>query len=502
MTSTTEPVLLTLARAATALDAAAVPPDVLRLARLAHLAAAGARRAAAATGFGKAWRAPSAPGAPPGGARAERAARAATDAGLLARHWADDPQLGGRVNLGALPAAWAWAGEGRLGALLGATVAAHELAGRVGLAAVAAPRAAEVAGWVPALAAGVVMARLEGLPPEELARAAAATLQGARRRGLLRPLAALDPAPEALGADAVHAALYGLAAPGSLLALDEGQPVWGELCGRPLRGALDPARRPWLLRTLVVSPTPGALAAQVGVQAVAEILTRHVKAADKRLRADQVEKIELSVPFPAWAAAEAAAALTGPGSLGTSLPRLLGLLVAHHELTPALLEGEDSSRAEDAAWVASTVVVRHDWPQSFAMVRALAEAAPETFGGLGAGDYRAIRAQLKAAGGWPRWTPAEVPTALQARPDRVLRAVMGRGAAAEPFRWHLPVRVRLYTNRGGWWPERRGLPRGTVAGGDLEAAALARFGDDDRARRLLDAPLDMPAAEWVGELLT
>jgi hypothetical protein len=156
--------------------------------------------------------------------------------------------------------------------------------------------------------------------------------------------------------------------------------------------------------------------------------------------------------------------------------------IVFHELTPALCDdGALASRADELAAVASRVAVVHDWGLSFGTVEGATSSLGPLLAGFGPADYRALRGRLKPAGAWPTWTVEELPDAASARPDRILAALLGkRGtlaqAAVHPYAWQLPVRIKLYTNRGGWWPERRSRPEGTVAGGDLESVALARFG--------------------------
>ena len=70
--------------------------------------------------------------------------------------------------------------------------------------------------------------------------------------------------------------------------------------------------------------------------------------------------------------------------------------------------------------------------------------------------------------------------------------VPGHGSP-EKFRWEEPVEVKLYTNRGGWWPERRALPRGV--GEDAEAV-----GSEKGALTPLSADSVVTATDWLAEL--
>jgi hypothetical protein len=64
----------------------------------------------------------------------------------------------------------------------------------------------------------------------------------------------------------------------------------------------------------------------------------------------------------------------------------------------------------------------------------------------------------------------------------------------------VPVEIKLYTTRGGWWPERRALPAGSAATGDIEAVALHKHGGADAAA-LADVNAASDGARWVKELL-
>lgn len=475
--------LLRLAADARALRSAAIPGDVARLARLQHLAAAGATRAARATRAG----------ARLAGDPVDRAA------GLLARFAWDDPILGGRAPLGALPWLWHHADGHTLDELLTATVAANELAGRIGLATLAGEALGAPSLVAPVAAGATALALLTGRDEAGVAASVSGALSAARRSGLHSPLDRFDADPAGLGREIVRLVRRGVDDPGSTTLLDEGHPFWEEACARPLPGALH--LDGWLTRTLVVSPEPGLASTHVAVQAVGEILRRHVKAAEKRLRPDQVDRVEIRVSLPVWAHDTAARPHEGALALTASIARLVAVRVAFHELTPALLDdGALADRADELATLASAVDVAHDWGLTTTALRATAAQLPPLTG-LGLADYRAVRARLKPAGAWPRWMPEELPDLARARPDLAVAALRGGPTALGAAPWSLPVRVKLYTTRGGWWPERRAVPEGTVQGGDLEAVALRKFGDDARAAELLALPGSTPAATFLAGLL-
>ena len=233
-----------------------------------------------------------------------------------------------------------------------------------------------------------------------------------------------------------------------------------------------------------------------------------MKAADKRLRAEQVEKIEVRVGLLPWAMDQAAAGVDSraPGALAWSIKRAVGVLVARHALRPEDLTAEAlAEKAADSEHVASRVEVVHDWALSLSTAESFTRTLGPLFARLSPLQLRQVRTRLKEAGGWPRWHREDLLPIVRARPDRVLRNLRARhgdlgDVDLSAFRWPIPVEIKLYTTRGGWWPERRSLPLGSVATGDLEAVALAKHGGAD-ALALADTDGGSDAATWVRGLL-
>jgi 2-methylcitrate dehydratase PrpD len=505
--------ILSLAEWARSVRPADIPDDVLRLARLQHIGAAGAVRAAAQTPSGAALvnRVDSAGSAPVvGGRTASPAVAAATHAGLSAAYEYDDFLLAGRAGLGSVPLPWAVGTGRRLDELLAATVVGNEIAGRIGLAALLGPRANRADTHVPAAAGAAAAAWLAGLDARGIASAVSLALAGGAR--LAPGEFAADPSavgsrPAAAALAAVEAASAGRGAP-DLAILDAESRFYAALCEFPLMGAYGGLGRSWLTRTLVVKPDAAMAWAGVAVQGVHEILERHIKAADKRLRSDQVERIELRVGLLPWAMDAAGDELEGfsPAGLAWSIKRALAVLIARHglrpeDLTPAAL----AEKRDEIEQLAQKVQVVHDWSLSVATVEHFTRVLGPLFTGMNPLQLRAVRTRLKAAGGWPRWHREDLWPIARSRPDRVLwnlRAPPGDlgDVDLDAFRWHLPIEVKLYTTRGGWWPERRALPLGSVATHDIEAVALAKHGGA-AANTALAAPADAPADRWVAELL-
>lgn len=369
-----------------------------------------------------------------GAARALHLAVAAVPEGLRPR-WAD-AVLGGRVGA-AIPRLWQH--EVDCERLFSATVVGLEVGARVGLARLLAPHPGEADPRPAAAAAAVAGALLAGRDPA-------------------------NALVEAMGGEA-----------------EAGTAFW-EGCAAPLPGAFTELGRVWLSRSLSLASGPGSPWLAVAIEAVHEVLRRHVRAAEKRLRPDQVDRLEIRVC--GWTAdADAAAAPED------RIAHQVGRLVATYER-------DGDGDPDGASAVAERVLIQADPRLSLRAATALAAS----LGGLVGG-----RALLKAAPSVGVVDPLALPALLRERPDRVLRALLrepGTLAGAEPAPWALPVEVKLYTTRGGWWPERRALPEGTLAGKDLEYNAIERWarGDDARraqARALLDR--GGPAQAWLEE---
>ena len=347
---------------------------------------------------------------------------------------AGDPfVLAGRTSRQTLP--WLWAHPPRtVGELVTATVAGNEVGGRIGLARLLDAR---------------------GVTHDPIVSEAA-------RQAAMRRLG--DAAPILAGDDVVV----------------------------PLPGALGGLGTVWLTRTLVVPRFVAPPWCTVALEGLDEILRRHVKAAEKRLRADQVERIEVKLPWLHWGHEQA------PGT--DALAHLMGVLLSFYGLGPEEL-ADPAVRAEEVAWVTGTVIVTHDWAASLRMVEATARGLRPLLGGFGFGDYRAVRAATKAKGGWPGWTGSDLLALLRAHPEKAWAAVRGaRGDLAQAdvrnFVWTFPVEIKLYTSRGGWWPERRSAPVGT--GDRLEGVVRARTPGNVDA--VLALPDDAPATDLVGLL--
>ncbi len=512
-----------LARWAVELSVDDVPADVLRRARLQHLSAAGAVRAAAGQAGARALARAGSSGKLPvvSGLRKGLSRRDALrlHGGLAAALVYDDALFGGHTTAGAC-AAWATAGRGDLDALLTATVAGNEVAARLGLAGLLGSHWTPTTTWVSAVAAAVTAGRLQGLDAHELAHALALTLAsvGPTRwstwMGPGRGAAAAAVAVQ--GLDAVALASAGVR--GDLDLLDARDGFFAHVTPLPLRAAFTGLGACWLTRTLAYRLMPGADHVQVPVQAVREILRRHVKAAEKRLRVDQWDRVEIAVDAVSHGLQQVSARHPGvtPGPVPWAIARTIGALAVHHDFGPAQLDPDWLGAHHEAiAGIARRVELFHDWRATEAWVEHLLDVGEPLFSGVKGGELLAAGRRILAANGASLGgpNPHELFEVLKRRPDRVL-ARMGRGSGdlAEldiaAFRHKHTTEVKLYTTRGGWWPERRDTPEGAPGWSweATESGVLLKFAQGDpelrqTAAALLETAGREAGGAWVRSLL-
>ena len=446
-------------------QADALPDAVTRRARMQHLSAAGI--VSAVTGF---QGVSAARGLGGDGVVARVGLDPSDAAGAVGWHTAlagllelDDHLLRSRSCAAVAAAAWASAGRSSLAEVLAATVAGNEVAGRVGLAtALGSP------GWgcPAATAAGVAVTGglLGGLDEDGLAQAVSIALASASwdNTPSADGLAMAEARAASEGMRAVSAARNGATSAEDIL-----DRVVEKLSWMPLHGAFSGMGRAWLTDTISHRRFACAPAAVTAVESVAEILARHVKAADKRLRTDQVERIEIH--GAAMLGAMASSGALEPASIPWSLPEALGVLVARHDLGAADLAPEVlAAQAERIRHVAERVEVFVQPSRTAEALTAQIEVIGPLFADLGWRDARRMLSPLRSAaalsGGEGRGMEGVRSVARLLRAAVGLRRVSGAELSAidvASWQLHLPVEVQLYTTRGGRWPERRSLPEGS-----------------------------------------
>jgi hypothetical protein len=452
-----------LARFAAGMDLSAAPPAVHARLALLHASVAGALRAVAP------------------GARPEAAGGLEAAAEALSTHCLEDLLFGGVPATAAALGARAAGVQDSAGVLRG-TLAGLEVSGRLGLALLLAPEPALVAERAGALGAAVGWAVARGVDEAGLRKVIAAAL------------AAPGDAPAAVVGVRAAAAALGGAAPASsapgLSALGAG--------AVPLPAAFSGEGAAWVTLSIAFALSPVRPGARTTVEAVFEILRRHVKAADKRLRLDQVESIAVAGSAAVVRGSVGASDALHPGS--ASLGAVVARVFAGHTLDARLWSGP---APEDVAALDARITVLHDPARSLSTAFHRLEVLAPLFSTvplpvllrhavarllpLGQGDLRGLPRVLWAA-----------------RLDR-LHALRRDAppslahAALEQLQHRGDVEVRLSTTRGGVWPERRALPEGSPgwSWADTVARVGARLppGAPDPA-----APPPGDAAAWFAAL--
>ncbi|MEL6347875.1 MAG: MmgE/PrpD family protein [Myxococcota bacterium] len=476
-----------LARWAAEMAPAGVPPSVRIRARLQQLHLAGTVAAVNDEAFAQIE---------------DPAARTAALCGAVEM---DDELLGGRVGVGAVPAAWASARPNHaLREIDTAIVAANEVAGRVGAATMLGPNLPDRSPLTVSVAAAIASGRLMGLSAAVLAHAVALAIShvpapAPRTRASAGQVAAmLDAQMVRHGLLAARMASRGARGDLDLLDVDDG-PLQAH-AWLPLRAAFTGLGKAWLTETIAYKLMPGPLPVQMPVQAVGEILKRHVKAADKRLRVDQVARIEVRTGALGCAFAR------HRSRPSRSIYELIGILVDAHELGPQMLSAQHlSERREQIAHIAERVEVVHDGARGWRMFEQLAEVAAPLFADVPGDALRQALMRMHGHLGVSVLRDRGWLAILKSRPDRIWERIRSAEpdlskARLEEFQFRLDTEVKLFTTRGGSWPERRAVPEGSPGWSweDTIARILARC---EEGPALLDASPNRPAAEWLEALL-
>ena len=194
----------------------------------------------------------------------------------------------------------------------------------------------------------------------------------------------------------------------------------------------------WYLTTIRRINSKGAFEWLTAVQSVEEILNRHVKAASKRLRYQQIDKLEITVPH------------IFEGTDGSFKEWVAKFILTH----------EWSEMHDDQSWCAENFVATQDVASKISVkyAPALTESMlaqwlielPDIFVGTSTAQIETI------TGLSMHWTAV--------RSHRTLKNAIKECAYAsgiptqnqlDAFIPQVPVEVRLMTTRGGTWPERR-----------------------------------------------
>ncbi len=512
-----------MARWARQLDLQQVPGPVVERLRLQQLSVAGAVHGAAALPAARALRQAAGRGRTAllvGGGRSSRRDAVVLHVALASMLEHGDDVLFSSTGAAALPVAWAHARGHSVEDLLVAVLAGQEIAGRLGAAMLLGPDQDLARPLHAAVGAAVVAGLLGGLDADALAHAIALSTLASARATPAELRAGLGGVGVARGAAAGLAAVAEAAAGlhGPLDTLDAHGGVLETRTPVPLRAAFSGLGKAWLCQSLSVRLHPGARALQAPLQAVHEILRRHIKAADKRLRPDQVERIEVELSAPAWWETQRmwSARSPAPAGLVHDLRRMIGLLVTHHDLSPGMFTTAAlARRQEELAAVAARVEVRHSWERSLDLASHLVDVLGPLFAGVDRRSLRRAERILRAHTGADALSPPQGARGLwgvlAARPDRLLAALRYQSgdlgdARLDAFQLRLGTDVRLHTTRGGTWPEHRDLIEGSPGWPwqDTVQAMCAKWGGEGhaaKARELAAVDVAAEAEGWVSALI-
>lgn len=347
---------------------------------------------------------------------------------------------------------------------LTATVVANEVAARYGAATSLSSDTGQQAAQVHSLAAAAAWAKIHRLTAEQTQASYARALNQTPPMSTPMSQASAEERAQSVG----HCIDAGILA-AQWASENATSGASATLPSKLLSGAFTGLGDCWLGRTTAYSLYPGHLFTQVPVQAVQEILRRHVKAADKRLRIDQIDRIEIRshALTLGLTKGQGSSRPLDSASVCADLRRQIGVLFVTHELDAASIRTEELARhAEAIEWVADRVELIHDWPSTLSLVQSMRSSMGPLYGAVPLRDLWKSSRNTKHGFGWSGLLPPsdQWGELLKARPDRLLSAAHPSNDLSEvderAFRYCLPTEVKVYTTRGGWWPERRTMPEG------------------------------------------
>jgi 2-methylcitrate dehydratase PrpD len=453
------------------------------------------------------------------GASTSSVAAAGIHAAMAASTDRLDHLLGGSPGVGAVCAGMAAAKGQNLSALVSAIAVGNEVGGRLGAALLLGPHHGGCAGWVPRVAAAATAGRLMGLSVDQMAHALGMAVVGGGPfpRAVLAGEGRAQAFGSAVSAGVGDAKAAASGVTGQVDVLEAAGGLLEGACWIPLPHAFSGLGEAWLTHTLSFPRWPGPPAFHAALDAVQEILDRHIKAADKRLRADQVAGIKIGLPAPAVALDRwiSRRGVHGAAGLGHSLRHAVGALVVDHEFNTRTLSRDDwGARRDRYGDIARLVEVEHDLDLSLDLAGATIGIVAPLFGGITEGEIRDTLGRLSAPEiGWPSLGLSDLKALVTHRPDRWLRTIRYAShdlsdAKLEDWQLRLGASVAISTTRGGNWPDRRA----TAVGGpsspfnDLMERVVSAFAGDRPERRahvrmLWESAPDQEASPHVERLL-
>ena len=430
-----------------------------------------------------------------------------------------DHVLGGCTGVGAVVASWAYAKLSTVEQILLSTAVANEVAGRIGASMLLGPHHGFGSGWVHAVSAAVSAGKMLELTVTQMTEAISMALStaGPIPRSVLASSGRSFAVGSAVGSgvEAAQLAQKGgsasydqLAAPGGLLE---------SACWLPLPHAFTGLGEAWLTQTVTFPRWPGPVVWHSAYDALSRVLARHVKAADKRLRADQVKEIHLKVPAPAVAldAWVGRFGVRSSAGLPHAVRHAMGALVAQHSLGVMEMEHDHwVDRRGLYGDVAGRVRIEHDLSLTLEFMAQVVHAIAPLIGGITEPEWRSLIDRVaRPEVGWPtiKWSDAR--SFIKHRPDKWLQKIRFAPVSLsdgqfDEWQLRLGAHISVYTTRGGKWPESVSIPDcspGTSWNDTIVSVhSLFAKGDENRMKTCHEiwcASESETAEDWVNTLL-
>jgi hypothetical protein len=387
-----------------------------------------------------------------------------------------------------------------------AIAAANEIGGRLGAACFLGPLNGQMWTFVHLVAAAAGTAKILGLDATATTHAMAIALAQppfALQPGFLEPTSKLVSAstPLAIGIRAAYLAREGVT--GAPAILEDRRGFFRRFSYRPLPGMLGDLGRFWVTETLAIKTYPGCHYFQTALDAISEIQARRPDLTPDRIRRVTIETTKLACEATRFArdyvAADALTSVNANFDLALSAAILLeARRLGVAELAPAWLEAHGGALRA----LRDRIAVVHA-PRLTAKVIATASqvgGARRELRGLRVRELLALRRHYRADYASELASPREIVALVRSS----VRAIRGARASGDGVRMWFPSRVTIELADGAREVAELDLPRGSFAGGDIDAAIadkvmreLTATSGADHARRALSigrAADDHPAA--------
>jgi hypothetical protein len=185
-----------------------------------------------------------------------------------------------------------------------------------------------------------------------------------------------------------------------------------------------------LSETMVLGKYALPLPQHTAMEGVEEILIRHIKAASKRLRLDQIAHIDITLPYG-----------TGTEELRT---KLSAMILTYPD--PIVEDAEYSAEEEKSLHDISKKIRFHSsesaWKEHWRV------------------RYKTLGSLYATATSFERGSWINQHQGVGRASHFLLERVLGSRLSIEEFSFSFPISVELYTTRGGCWKAKRSEPKG------------------------------------------